>query len=452
MAGMRARPVRASITQGPIVPGLLSFFFPILLGVAFQNLYGTADAIVVGKFVGAGALAAVGGGTTTYINLILGFFNGLTSGAGVVVSQYVGAREKEHVHLAVETGMAMAIAAGVLIMVLGRMSSVAVMHLIGMPDDIFASAVDYLHIYFVGSIPTLVYNMGSSILRSMGDSKHPLYILIITCVTNIFLDLFFVAVLGWGVKGAAWATVLCMVVSTVLVLHFLNRNPEPAFRFRWRDLTVRPDMLKEMLRIGVPTGVRGAMYGISNITIQAALNTLGTITLAGYTAYSKMDAVFWMICNSFGVAMTVFAGQNYGAKQYDRIKQANWISMGLCAGATIVLSLITLTWNRQISLLFTNDPAVVEVASRIYWTITPLYLTYITLEILPGTMGGCGKTFFPTLFSVIGVCLLRILWVLFVFPHAPSIELLMRVYPVSWIITSLCFWIYYATGKWLVKR
>lgn len=445
------RATRASITQGSIVPSLLTFFFPILLGTAFQNLYGTADAMVVGKFIGAGALGAVGGGTTSYINLLLGFFIGLTSGAGVVISQYVGALHKENVHKAVETGMAMALIAGAVITLFGYLSADWVMHLIGMPDDIFDISVLYLHIYFMGSIPTMLYNMGSSILRSMGDSKHPLYILIATCLANIVLDLLFVAVFHWGIAGAAWATVACMLLSTILVLYYLKQNPEPSFRFNWKDLAIEPGMVKEMLRIGIPTGIRGSMYGISNIIIQAALNSLGTIMLAGYTAYSKMDAVFWMLCNSFGVAMTVFAGQNYGAKQYKRIKQANWASFAMCLATTLVMEALVLRYNPYISLLFTSDPEVVQAASRVYWTVTPLYFTYITLEIMPGTMGGCGDTFLPTVFSIIGVCGVRIAWVLTYFSHNPSIEHLMIVYPVSWTVTSIAFWLYYATGRWLRK-
>ena len=420
------RPTRASITQGPILPSLLSFFFPILFGACFQQLYGTADAIVVGRFVGSGALAAVGGGTTTYINLILGFFIGLTSGAGVIVSQLVGAREKETVHEAIETGIALALVTGAIITILGLWSARGAMRLIGMPSDIFDISVTYLHIYFIGSIPTMLYNMGSSILRSMGDS--------LACVANMVLDVLFVAVFKWGIKGAAWATVACMSLSAMLVFRYLGKNYEPAFRFAWKDLRLDRKLSGQMLRIGLPTGVRGSMYGISNIIIQAALNTLGTTILAGYTAYSKMDAVFWMICNSFGVAMTVFAGQNYGARQYARIRKANWISFGICSAITVVLSVFTLAFNRQISSLFTSDPAVIDVASQIYWIITPIYLSYITLEIMPGTMGGCGQTFIPTLFSIIGICVVRILWV------------------VSWVVTSVAFWVYYASGKWLARK
>ena len=446
------RPTRASITQGPILPSLLSFFFPILFGACFQQLYGTADAIVVGRFVGAGALAAVGGGTTTYINLILGFFIGLTSGAGVIVSQLIGARKKETVHEAIETGIALALVTGAVITVLGLWSARGAMRLIGMPSDIFDISVTYLHIYFIGSIPTMLYNMGSSILRSMGDSRHPLYILVIACVANMVLDVLFVAVFNWGIRGAAWATVACMSLSAMLVFLYLGKNYEPTFRFVWKDLSLDRKLAGLMLQIGLPTGVRGSMYGVSNIIIQAALNTLGTTVLAGYTAYSKMDAVFWMICNSFGVAMTVFAGQNYGAHQYARIRKANWISFGICSAITIVLSVFTLAFNRQISSLFTSDPAVIDVASQIYWIITPIYLSYITLEIMPGTMGGCGQTFIPTLFSIIGICVVRILWVVCYFPTNPSIFSLMVVYPVSWVVTSIAFWIYYASGKWLAGK
>lgn len=440
-----------SITEGSISKAILYFFFPILLGNFFQQLYNATDAIIVGKFVGTDALAAVGGGTSAFVNLLVGFFIGMSNGASVVISQQFGARQKEKIHQAIETAMALAIASALLVTVIGFGISHAAMQAIGTPKEIMDLSVSYLHIFFLGTISQLVYNMGSCILRSMGDSKTPLFCLVIGTICNIVLDVLFIAVLGWGVQGAAWATVVCQTITAVLVLYLLRKNPEPAFCFHFRDLSFDKDLLKAMLLLGIPSGLQGSMYNIANTLIQGSINSLGTTVIAGNAAFGKIDSMYWMVINSLGVAISIFAGQNYGAGQYRRIKQGTMVSLFMSFVPSILMAVAFLRYGQQIMRLFTDDPDVIEAGMRICRVVSPTYLTYVAIEILSGTIRGCGNAVIPTVFTAVGVCVYRVLWVLFYFPKHPTLEVVMYCYPISWIITSIIFWIFWFFSSWKKK-
>ena len=437
-----------SITEGSISRAILYFYFPILFGSFFQQLYNATDAIIVGKFVGTQALASVGGGTSTFVNLLVGFFVGMSTGASVVISQQFGAKKKEAIHRAIETAMSMAILSGAIVMVLGLMVSRWAMQAIGTPKEIMDLSVTYLHIFFLGTISQLVYNMGSCILCAMGDSKTPLYCLIVGTLSNIVLDIFFIAILGWGVKGAAVATILCQTISAAMVVALLHRGPEAAFQFHFRDLTIDRALLGRMLLLGIPAGLQGSMYNIANILIQGAINSLGTIVIAGNAAYSKIEAMFWMSINSFGVAISIFAGQNYGAGQYKRVKRGMWTTLAMSMIPAIGFGLILVTHGRTFLHLFTSEEAVIDAGMVICHTVAPTFLTYISIEILSGTVRGCGNAVVPTAFTAIGVCVYRVLWVLFFFPHHPSLVTIMLCYPISWILTSLIFWIFWGFSPW----
>lgn len=439
-----------SIIEGSIPKALLSFFFPILFGSFFQQLYNTADAVIVGRFVGKEALAAAGSGTSVFINLLVGFFVGLSNGASVVISQYYGSKDLRKVHISIETSMMLSFIGGTIVAVTGILISEWAMRLIGTPEDILILAVIYLKIYFIGMVPMFVYNMGSCILRSRGDSRTPLIILIVSCFSNIVLDILFVAVFRWGIAGAAWATVLCLAISAVLTIFFLRRIPEKECRFHFHELRLfDKEIIKRMLYLGIPAGIQGSMYNISNIIIQSSINSLGTNVIAGNAAYGKIDSIFWMCVNSFGVAMTVFAGQNYGAGNYKRVKQGTWVCMGMCSVMTIACSIIYMLFGRTFLSLFTTDDEVLDAGMMILRTIAPTFITYISIEILSGTIRGCGVSIIPTLFITIGICVFRILWVIFIFPLRPDVQNIMSTYPFSWILTSTMFLLYYRFGHWL---
>ena len=441
----------SSITSGSIWKGLLSFFFPILLGTFFQQLYNTVDAVVVGRFVGKEALAAVGGGTAVYVNLLVGFFVGLSSGASVIISQFYGAQKNREVSRSVHTALVLAFAGGLFMAAAGAAASWWILVVTGTPKEILGLSLTYLRIFFAGMVPMFVYNMGAGILRAVGDSKRPLFILIAGCVTNIILDVSFVVVFHWGVAGVAWATVASELESMIAVLVILARTHD-SYKFEWRSLAVTPHILRSMIRVGLPAGVQSTMYGLSNIIIQASINSFGTNSVAAWAAYSKIDAVFWMMISALGLAVTTFSGQNYGAGKYDRVRKSMWESLGLSVGLTIFCCLLFWFTGRFIFLLFTTDEAVIAEGMRILRFLVPVWITYISIEILSGTIRGTGDSFIPMIMTLFGVCVLRVIWIFTAVPRWHDILTVMASYPITWIVTSVMFWIYYATGRWIKKR
>src|SRR5699024_465097 len=279
-------------------------------------------------FVGKQALAAVGGTTGTLINLLIGFFTGLASGATVIIAQFYGAKKADKVHWAVHTSIAFSIAAGIGLMIVGIVFSRPMLQVMQTPADVIDYAVLYIRIFFAGTIANLLYNMGAGILRAIGDSKRPLYYLIICCFANIGLDLLFVAVFHMGVAGAALATILSQFLSAVLVLGALMRTKD-MYRLEWKKLRIDGIMLKRIIRIGLPAGMESAMYSISNVIVQAGVNTLGTDSVAAWAAYGKVDGLFWMMVSALGISATTFIGQNYGAKKVERVHQGVRVCMML---------------------------------------------------------------------------------------------------------------------------
>lgn len=438
------------ITEGVIWKQLLFFFFPILFGTFFQQLYNTTDAVIVGKFVGKEALAAVGGPAATLINLLIGFFTGLSSGATVIISQYYGAKKPEDVKKTVHTAIALSIAGGAVIMVLGLLFSRPALQAMHTPDDILLPSIVYMRVYFLGVIPSLIYNMGSGILRAVGDSRHPLYFLILSCIANILLDILFVTVLKMGVLGVAAATALSQVISALMVIIVLMRT-EDSYRLFIRQIRFSSALLHNIVRIGLPAGVQSTMYSLSNLIIQSSINSFGTDTIAAWTAYGKVDGIFWMIMAAYGVAITTFAGQNFGAGKYDRIKKSVRICLGMAAFTSLLLSVIVLSGGRIFFRMFTDDPDVVAIGLRMMRVVSPSYVTYICIEILGGTTRGCGDALPPMLMTGAGICVLRVIWILIVVPLRPEISTVAFSYPLTWGITSVLFIIYYLRGNWMKR-
>ena len=439
------------ITEGVIWKQLLAFFFPILFGTFFQQLYNTTDAIVVGNFVGKQALAAVGGPASTLINLLVGFFTGLSSGATVVISQFYGAKHKDDVRKAVHTSIALSIAGGAVIMVLGIAFAGVALRAMNTPEDIMGMSLTYMRIYFLGVIPSLIYNMGSGILRAVGDSKRPLYFLIASTLTNIVLDLFFVLVLRMGVAGVAIATSLSQVASAAMVMYALMKTDD-MYRLYLREIRFSPSILSAIIRIGLPAGLQSTMYSVSNLIIQASINSFGTDTIAAWTAYSKIDGMFWMIMSAYGVSITTFAGQNFGAGKYDRIHKSVRVCIGMSAFTSVLLSAIVLVGGRFFLGLFTDDPGVADIGMSIIHVIAPTYITYICIEILGGTARGCGDSIIPMLLTCFGVCVLRVIWILGIVPIHRDLATVAFSYPLTWTVTSVMFIVYYLRGNWLKRN
>jgi len=445
---IRQRPDVNGITEGVIWKQLLLFFFPILLGTFFQQLYNTADAIIVGKFVGKEALAAVGGSTGTLVNLLVGFFVGVSSGAAVIISQLYGARKGEDVSRAVHTTIALALVSGAALTVFGLVFSERILLLMGTPQEVMVYAVQYLKIYFFGMIPQLIYNIGSGILRAVGDSRRPMLFLICAAMTNIVLDVILVLGLNMGVRGAALATIVSQTASAVLVLASLRHAHGP-YHLQLRRVRFHGRMLENIVRIGLPAGLQSVMYSLSNLIIQASVNGFGTDVMAAWTAYGKIDGLYWMMISAFGVSITTFAGQNFGARHYDRMRRSVRVCLGLSAGATVVMSALILLFGRPMLGMFTDDAHVVETGMAIIRLIVPMWIAYLCIEILSGAMRGAGDSVMPTLMTLAGVCLVRIFWVSVIVPMRHELPVLLSSYPITWALTSVMFILYYRKSRWL---
>ncbi len=439
----RSMSTAVNITEGVIWKQLLLFFFPIVLGTFFQQLYNTVDAIIVGRVLGKEALSAVGGGTGTVVNLILGCFIGLTSGASVIISQFFGSGDKEKVSVSVHTSMAFSLVGGVVVTILGLLFAPALLRLLGTPPEILDPAIRYIRIYFIGVMPQVIYNMAASILRAIGDSKRPFYYLIVGTMTNIVLDILFIVIFKLGVEGAALATVLSQVVTCVLSGLALMRSTE-CYRLIIRKIGFDVPVLKSMVRLGVPSAIQSVMYTVSNLIIAANVNSFDTDTIAGWAAFGKVDSLFWMVINSFGIAITTFAGQNYGAGKIDRVKKGVLQCAFMACIATGLLTFVFLRYGSWIYLLFTDDAAVIARGVVIMNAIAWSFFTFIPIELLSGTIRGTGRSFMPMMITTCFICLLRIIWLFTAVPLRNDITTVCYSYPVSWIVTGIVFIIYYA--------
>ena len=438
------------ITEGVIWKQLLMFFFPILLGTFFQQLYNTVDTIIVGRFVGTQALAAVGS-TSSLISLINGFFIGLSTGASVVISQHYGAGDRFGVKKAMVTNTVLAVILGVFAVLAGVFCSPWLLRLIKTPQTCIDDAVLYARIYFSGAAATVIYNMGSGILRAMGDSKRPLYFLVVTCFSNIILDLLFVVVLKMGIGGVAVATVLSQYISAILVIISVFRLPED---IRPDPRTAAPDplLMRRILLIGLPAGLQFITFDLSNLLVQAGINSFGDITVAAWAAFSKADCLTWMISGAFGVSITTFVGQNFGAQKYDRIRQSVRVCLCMSIATQLVLSILTLLLRKFILGIYTTDLDVIRVGAYAMLWIVPFNALFMFVEVFAGTMRGTGYSIMPTVITGVCICAFRVLWVLTAVARRHTIEMLCITYPLSWLLASLVFLVAYLRGTWLHKR
>ena len=438
------------ITQGPIFRGMLIYFVTLLVGAFFQQFYNTVDAVIVGNVVGADGLAAVGGSAATIVNIFVGFFMGLSSGATVVIAQFYGAKQEKEVEKAVHTAVAIALAGGVIISIIGFAITPHVISIMKTADRIKEPSIIYLRIFFLGMIANLVYNMGAGILRAVGDSKRPLIVLIISCFTNVGLDLFFVVVLKMGymsvkmgVIGVAVATILCQLLSAVIVVIMLIRSKD-MYKLSVSDIRFDRQMFGKIIRIGLPAGIQSTMYTFSNALIQTAINELGIAYSAAWAAYGKIDVVFWMSINAIGTSVTTFAGQNFGAGKYDRVKTSTRYAFIIALLITIPLSAALYFYSEILLKIFIKDSEeVINIGIQMVRFLVPFYVTYISVEIFSGVLRAMGSALVPMIITLSGICALRVIWILTAFPIFKTVEIVEASYPITWIVTSVLFLIYY---------
>lgn len=434
------------ITDGIIWKQLLIFFFPIVFGTFFQQLYNTVDTVIVGHFVGKNALASVGGSSTQIVNLVVGFFTGLSSGASVIIAQFYGARDERSVQESLHTAYAFSLLGSIAISIPGILLSPYLLRWMNTPAELIQDSALYLRIYFAGILFVFIFNVGSSILRAIGDSKHPLYYLIICCVLNIILDILCVVQLDMGVAGAAVATFFSQAASAVLVTRKLMVSGG-ILKLSLQKLRFHANVLRSLLRIGMPAGFQSIMYSLSNVIIQSALNGFGTDTVAAWSVYGKLDAVFWMISGAIGISITTFVGQNYGARKYDRVKKSVRVCVGIDALFSGVLVVFFLLLRAPLFRVFTNDADVIRIGCDMMALITPCYMFFIFIEVLSGALRGLGDVLVPTLITLGGVCLFRILWLFGALRIRPTVDAIILSYPVTWLTTSILFILYYLYRK-----
>ena len=440
----------SDITKGVIWKQLLAFFFPLWFGTFFQQLYNTVDTLVVGRFVGKVALAAVGS-TSVIVNLTVGIFTGLAAGAVVAIAQHFGARRWDEVHECVHTAMLLSILIGAFFMVTGFVLTPWALRAMGTTEEALPGAILYLRVYFLGMVPNVIYNMGTGVLRAIGDFRRPLYFLMAASLCNIVLDLLLVVVFHMGVAGVAIATICSQLLSAVLVVISLMRSEMTSYQLFPKRLRIYAMPMRSILMIGVPTALQSVMYNASNIVIQASINSFGTDAVAAWTAYGKMDIIFWMTITAMAQSITTFAGQNYGAGEYERLKKGVRVSVAMTACFTALLSTAFFLLARPLLAIFSPDPDVLEVGVEMVRFLAPCYITYILIELLTGAIRGAGKSVAPMLISVFGVCGLRLLWIATIFqlPQFHTIQTIYWSYPISWAIT---FGVHVICFLWAMKK
>lgn len=435
--------------SGVIWKQILVFFVPILIGSIFQQIYNMVDSIVVGQYVGTNALAAVGT-TGSIINLLIGFFVGISSGATVIIAQYFGAGDGEKVHRAVQTGIAFSIVSGLILTVVGIATARPLLRLTRVPDEILDDSVLYMNTIYAGITGSMVYNIGTGILRAIGDSRRPLYILIVCCVVNIILDVTFVVAFHWGVMGVGVATSISQLISAICVVVILARTKE-SYHLDLRHIRFYTEQFREMIRIGLPSGLESVLYSITNVLLQAAINEFDTTAIAAWSTSSRVDAIMWMVLQAYSISISTFVGQNFGARQYDRTKKGIHTGLLMDFVSITLISILLFSFAPQLVSIFTSDQEVIELGGHFIRVFTPSYPIFVFVSALSAAVRGCGESMQPTLLTGLGICGLRLLWIFLVVPLHHTVTMVALSYDVSWVITAVMFIIYYKRGNWLKR-
>ena len=448
---MKSTREKTNLTEGTVWKKLLIFFLPIAAGTIIQQLYNAVDGLIVGRFVGISALAAVGGSSAQIINVLVGFFVAMTAGASVIIGQIYGAGRMQDLNKAIGTSITVMGLVGLGLTAVGLVASDGMLRLLNTPEETIDCAALYLRIYFLGVPFLMVLNMESSILRALGDSFHPFLYMVVGCVLNIVMDAVFVIVFGWGVAGVAIATVAAQIVNTALLTWRLTRSGQE-YRLSLRDMGIKAVYLTNMLRLGIPAGLQSLMYSISNMIIQVAVNSLGTVVVASWAMSGKTDGFYWAISNAIGAAITSFIAQNYGAGRHDRVKQCVKQGLILHFTVTVIASAVLMLVAVPALRLLTPDEAVVETTYQVMSYFVPYYFTWVLVEVLSAVLRGAGDAVRPVAIIGIGICLFRVIWIVTVFAHFGTLFSLCLSYTASWTITSVVLVIYYRKGSWINRR
>ena len=434
------------MTQGTIWKQLIYFAFPLLIGNLFQQLYNTVDSVVVGNFVSTEALAAVGS-VTPIINMLVGFFSGLATGAGVVISQFFGAKNGQMLHKAVHTTLLMTVGLGVIFTFIGIFMTPLMLNLMSTPADVFDGAALYLRIYFGGVLGLMLYNMVSGILRAVGDSKRPLYFLILSSLLNVVLDLAFVLIFHWGIAGVAIATIIAQFISAFLLLVVLARSDED-YKLVLRDLKMDTEILKRIVRIGLPAGLQMAVTSFSNVFVQSYINRFGSACMAGWTSYSKIDQFVLLPMQSLSLSATTFVGQNLGAGNLSRAKKGTRVSMAISVAITAVLTVLLIAFSSQLLMLFNQDENVLYYGNIFIRYLAPFYVICCINQIFAGSLRGAGGATGPMIIMLLSFVVFRQIYLFVGSQFFDSIIFVGLGYPAGWLVCSVFMAIHYFRGRW----
>ena len=434
------------MTQGPIWKRITYFALPIFLGNLFQQMYNTADSLIVGNFLGKNALAAVSS-TGSLIFMLIGFLSGIAIGAGVVISRYFGGNKLEEMSQAVHTTVAFGLVAGVVMTAVGVGLSPQILRWMDTPENVMYNSQLYLSIYFMGSLGSVMYNACVGIMQAVGDSRHPLYYLIVSSVVNVVLDLFFIAVLGMGVDGAAWATIIAQYVSAIMCLWRLLRVKDN-YRVELRKIRFHWDMLKRVVRFGLPSGVQNSIIAIANVVVQSNINHFGDAAMAGVGAYSKIEGFGFLPITSFTMAMTTFVGQNLGAGQIERTKRGARFGTITSVILAELIGVAVFIFAPQLIAAFDTSPDVIAYGVDKARTSVLFYCLLAFSHAMASTLRGAGKAVVPMFVMMICWCIIRVSFLAIAVPLTGSIQMVYWVYPLTWFLSSVTFLWYYRRMDW----
>ncbi len=435
------------LLEGSIWKGIVSFAIPMFLGNLFQQLYNTVDSLIVGKFLGSEALAAVTS-SGSLIFLMVGFFNGIAMGAGVIISKYFGAKDYDNLKRAVHTDVAFGLVAGALLTLIGMILAPQMLIWMGTPADVLPNSIAYFRTYFMGSVAFVMYNIVMGILQATGDSKHPLYYLILSSIINVILDLLFVGVFRLGVASAALATAISQATSALLCFIRLVRTKE-VYQVHVREIRFHLDMLKQIIRIGLPTGMQNSIIAIANVVVQSNINAFGMLAVAGSGVYSKIEGFVFLPITCFSMSLTTFIGQNLGAKQFERAKKG--ARFGVLCSITLaeLVGVLVYTLMPVLATFFDSNPEVVAIATLQARTESLFYFLLAFSHCISGILRGAGKSAVPMYVMLIAWCAIRITYITIAVQIVPVVQTIYWAYPLTWTISSVIFLIYYLKVDWV---
>lgn len=436
---------KTDMLNGVIWQQLILFMIPIFLGALFQQLYNTVDAIIVGNVIGKEALGAVGGSTSLVFHLLIQFVSGLATGGTVVIAQYYGNGDYGNVRKGVHSGIIMSFTLGIVLTILGYSLAPIILTMLNVPSDMYAYSLTYMRIFALGMVFTMMYNTGAGILRAVGDSKHPLYFLMVSCFSNIILDILLVVIFPLSVMGAAIATVCAQGISCLLTYYTLMISDD-CIRVEMKHMHVDFNILSRIIKIGLPTGIQWSLYSVANLFIQSSVNSYGTDTVAAFTVFNKVEPIFWNFSDAVGTSLLTFSGQNLGNHNIKRIKDGMKQAMVIELIGSFVITGACILAARPIFGLFTQDSNVITIGIMMLKQIGLWWFTFAPVEIFANTARGCGKSFIPMIMILFGIGVVRILWILF-YPATTIMQTLI-CFPLSWAFTSVLFTIYAFKGNW----